>query len=132
MSKGFQFKFTPQSGVEVRIDPQKPKEPFVLTSPVTLEITGEAHAAITVPKDFAYDMASIPRLLWFIIPRDDRRIARAATIHDYLYATQSLPRAMADAIFMETMKQDGMPYIKRKACYLAVRLFGSHAYDTDD
>lgn len=135
MEPRFRFEFTPRHGVEVRIDPKQTARPFVLTRPLRMEIfqvgSSKPSLDITAPKGFGFDMASIPRCLWPIIPRDDRRIARAATIHDYLYTEKCLPRAMADSLFLAIMKEDGMPWTKRTSCYVAVRLFGAASWEKE-
>ncbi|MGE4194708.1 MAG: DUF1353 domain-containing protein [Pseudodesulfovibrio sp.] len=136
MSPRYQIEFTPCNGVEVRIDPHEARRPFVLTRPLSMTLRGRGGTKpslhITVPAGFGLDMASIPRLLWPVIPRDDRRIARAATVHDYLYDQQTLPRPVADSLFLAIMRSDGMPWFKRTACYLAVRLFGGRAWSQEE
>jgi len=82
---------------------------------------------------FIYDKASVPWLVWWYIPRDDKDIERAALIHDLLYAVQWLDewltREYVDQIFHDIMKHDGMRWDKRKAAYAAVRLAGWRFYD---
>lgn len=89
---------------------------------------------LTVPEGFATDLASVPRWLWWLFPRDDPRYAAAAVLHDFLYRWQSasgdqFDRATADAVFLEAMLILGVPGWKAWAMYLAVRAFGQHAYE---
>ena len=78
---------------------------------------------IKVPVGFTTDFASIPRLFWIIYPPDGQ-YTQAAVLHDYLYNIQDRPRATADAIFLEAMQVLGVPFLRRKIIYRAVRLFG--------
>lgn len=96
---------------------------------------------ITVAKGFETDMASVPRFLWTIISPFDT--ARAAVIHDYLYAkcrdfwaghpemTHEVKRvrSISDFIFKCAMKSLDPPCPSWKVwcCYRAVRLFGTGA-----
>lgn len=85
-------------------------------------------ATLTVQKGFQTDFASIPRGLWNILPKLDRHLL-AAVLHDYLYKTALVSRPEADAIFLDAMRDLGVPGWKRWAMYLAVRLFGRAAWN---
>lgn len=92
---------------------------------------------VTAPKGLKTDMASVPRFAWmFIAPFD---VARAAVIHDVLYAAIRKYRyhggddAMAfeakkaaDLVFKHAMDdaEPAVPGWKKWACYNAVKLFG--------
>lgn len=82
---------------------------------------------IIVPAGTVTDLASVPRLLWVIFPPHGR-YAKAAIIHDYLYANAVRTRAFADKVFLEAMEVLGVPKTKRMLMYWAVRLFGRGAY----
>lgn len=82
---------------------------------------------ITVPVGFETDFASVPRLLWSILPPHGKW-AKAAIVHDYLYVNAICSKAYADGVFYEAMGVLGVPQMKRKAMYLAVRLFGRGSY----
>lgn len=89
---------------------------------------------ITVPKGFMYDKASVPRIVWWWLPRDDRHILIAALVHDYLYDTQKIEgewiyRKEADQIFYDLLIQSGMRWSKAKAAYTAVRVGGWRWYN---
>ena len=50
---------------------------------------------ITIPKGFEWDLSSVPRFLWVILPPDgDFEIA--ALIHDYLYVNQTISKQFSD------------------------------------
>lgn len=75
------------------------------------------------PKGFIFDLGSVPGLAkWYV--DDDDRIAAAATIHDYLYVTQSCTRREADQIFYEILLYTGFRKSQAWLCWLAVRAGG--------
>lgn len=86
---------------------------------------------ITVPKGFKTDLASTPKFLWLTFPPFGK-YTDAAIVHDYLYSKDcvynAIDRAMADKIFLELMKELGVPLWKRQAMYRAVRLFGNRYF----
>jgi hypothetical protein len=85
---------------------------------------------IKVPAGFVTDYASIPWLLTPIFhPRG--RYNRAAVVHDYLYKTGAVSRAVADAIFLEAMQILGVGFCRRYLMYWAVRRFGWIHYKKD-
>ena len=53
---------------------------------------------------------------------------RTALVHDALYASQKLPREVADAIFLDLMKQHEVGYMKRQTMYYAVRSAGWYVW----
>ena len=85
---------------------------------------------IVVPAGFVTDLASTPKVLWSLFPPHDD-YAKAAILHDYLYATAKVSREEADYIFYEAMGVLGVPLWKRRIIYRAVRLFGGSHYGKD-
>jgi hypothetical protein len=83
---------------------------------------------IRVPAGFVTDFASVPWGLWNLEPPLGDA-AKAAVIHDYLYASRGLggrySRAQADAIFREALGALGVPLWKRTLLWAAVRLGGA-------
>lgn len=84
---------------------------------------------IHIPAGFVYDKASVPRYVWWYIPRDDKHIIIAALVHDYLYETQQIEnkwirRREADEVFSGIIIQAGMRPTKGKAAHLGVRAGG--------
>ena len=96
---------------------------------------------ITVPSGFVTDLASVPRMMWWLIAPFD--VARAAIIHDLLYKTirqyrwkygteqdsvlVKAAKIAADKVFLLGMK-DAEPKIPGWKSYLswkAVDLFGN-------
>lgn len=112
------------------------------------------HNRLVIPKGFVYDGASIPRVFWFFGLRIDGLIRSAALCHDWLYSLsgdfqsrgnrgshfyyiqyqddqgawveQSRPwtREQADLLFARVMREAGYAKWKRRAAFIAVRLFG--------
>lgn len=83
---------------------------------------------ITVPAGFVTDFASVPKLLWNLLPPTGQ-YGKAALVHDYLYRTHGYSsKIVADAIFFEAMKALGVGRCTRNIMYLAVHLFGGSSY----
>jgi hypothetical protein len=90
---------------------------------------------ITVPVRFVTDFASIPRILWRILPPIDIH-RMAAIVHDFLYREQPLfggypggepkrvTRKQADLVFLEAMRAIDVPEWKARVMYAGVRAGG--------
>ena len=78
---------------------------------------------LTVPRGFVTDLASVPRVARSLVTGLDET-RKPATLHDYLYRRRVGSRAWADAVFLEAMKSTQTGFIKRWACWLAVRIGG--------
>ena len=99
---------------------------FILLEDVVVESLGYK---IRVKKGFDFDGATIPQALWGVYGNPlSGKFRIAALVHDALYASQKLPRNLADAIFLDLMKQHKVGYIKRKTMYYAVRSAGWYAW----
>ena len=88
---------------------------------------------IEVPENFITDLASIPRVVRGLIPQNGRH-RRAAVIHDYLYRMAGAEgfdwtRLEADKCFLEAMEVDGVPRLRRRVMYAAVRFWGGIMWD---
>lgn len=82
-----------------------------------------AGRTITVPAGMVTDFASVPRLpLAYMFVGD--RASKAAVIHDRLYDTHEVPRAVADAVLREASAVTGVPWLARQAMFIGVRVFG--------
>ncbi len=87
---------------------------------------------IEVPLGFVTDFASIPPFFQSLIQPFGRH-APAAVLHDYLYAIgQKKARALADRLFLNAMREAGVPPIRRSVMYRMVRLFGGGGYGLKD
>jgi len=83
---------------------------------------------IIVPAGTVTDFASVPRMplaFWLFAGVGQA----AAVVHDWLYRVDtSVPRAMADEIFLEAMEACGVSAWRRYPMYWAVRAFGGGRY----
>lgn len=87
-----------------------------------------AGGLIKVPAEFCTDFASIPRIVWAILPPWGRYGA-AAIAHDWCYWQQNVTRDIADGVLREAMTLLGVDKATIDQVYTAVRLFGQHAWD---
>ena len=94
-----------------------------LTAPLTYRLKSEGlRVAVTVPRGFVTDAATIPMGLWPVFPPDGPWI-RAAVIHDYLDRCD-VPRWLCDAVVRHIMEVDRVAWWRRCLIFYAVRLFG--------
>jgi hypothetical protein len=78
---------------------------------------------IRVPRGFVTDLASIPRLLWNVLPPIGAYDA-AAVVHDWLYRSGGCSRAEADRVLLEAMRACNVDALQRGAIYAGVRVGG--------
>lgn len=102
------------------------KPRFELKAPLVFDSV-VAHGLITVPAGFVTDFASIPVLLWRILPPVGA-YDRAAVVHDYLYFLGGMPRAQADRVLREAMLACGVDRATVDEIYDGVRLGGWWAW----
>lgn len=81
-----------------------------------------------VPKGFLTDLASVPRILWILIPPFGK-YTKAAVIHDYLCYKSIISRKEGDKVFYKIMIRDGTKKWKAKIMYLGVRLYSWVKYN---
>ena len=96
-------------------------EEWVLFQP--LKYVTESGMKLIVPDGFVTDLASIPRILYSVIPVNGLHRS-AAILHDYLYESQTYGRRKCDDLFLEAMKSSGVRYTQRMAMYIGVRIGG--------
>jgi len=82
-----------------------------------------------VPAGTVTDFASVPRVLWNILPPFGKH-SRAAVLHDWLYqaAPRRMTRGQADALFCDAMRACGVGWLTRRAMYAGVRVGGGVAW----
>jgi hypothetical protein len=95
--------------------------PFKLVKPLVY-YSHSLRAYLIVSHGFLTDLASIPWLFQWLLPRVGRW-DRAAVIHDYLYSIQTHPRHLCDAILREAMQADGVDW-RRWLIWAGVRVGG--------
>lgn len=88
----------------------------------------DAGDSIKIRAGLITDLASTPRIVWNLYPPFGLYTG-PAILHDYLYKNQFFARERCDALFLEAMKADCVPYISRQIIYRAVRAFGWAAWN---
>lgn len=94
-----------------------------LTRPFTYSYGTDGFCASFVPAGFETNYASVPRPFWFIFPPTGEP-RRPSVAHDYHYATESVPRVLADVMFGIGCTQEGMTTRRAAIGVLALMLFG--------
>jgi hypothetical protein len=82
---------------------------------------------ITVPVGFVTDLDSTPRIP-FVYLLINGFGDLPAVVHDYLYSTGALTRAVSDAVLREACSVVGVPAWKIVLIYAAVRVGGGSHY----
>jgi hypothetical protein len=82
---------------------------------------------VSVDKGFATDFASVPRVLWWVLPKWGV-YGNAAVVHDWLYWHQDRDRKQSDDIMLEAMSVLNVPELTKQLIYRAVRVFGGWAW----
>ena len=110
------------------VSPLPDGKTWIIRSDFGYDIGAEGSGeTINIPVGFMTDFASVPRLLWGVIPRWGK-YGNAAVVHDYAYWEQTYSRKRADEIFLEGMTVLGVSNILRRTIYYAVRSFGALAW----
>lgn len=101
-----------------------------------VDLDNRIQGIITIPEGFITDFASIPRVLWNILPPVGE-YGEAAVVHDYLYVVgghvpewqwMTFTKKDADQIFLQAMKLLTVPWYQRYPMYQAVRWFGRGSF----
>lgn len=96
---------------------------FILDDPLIGEWRGRAYV---VPEGFETDLASIPRVVQWLLPVIDKHVY-PSIMHDYGYEDgwPNVTRAQVDRMFLDAMAAIGVPWWKRNLMWAAVRAFGA-------
>lgn len=80
---------------------------------------------VTVPAGYETDLASVPRLLWWLFPPHGK-YRRAAVVHDYIYThlCHRFSRSEADDAFRRGCLECGCSRLTARVLHAAVRLGG--------
>lgn len=96
---------------------------WILAAPLIYK-SRVAGTTIVVPAGFKTDLASVPRLpVVFLLCGDTS--TEAAVVHDFLYSSHIVPRAIADKVLREASKATGVPTWRAALMYWGVHLFGA-------
>ena len=101
----------------------------ILLEDFSLMVCGERYS---VPKNYIFDGASIPTILWFLYSYDYKYSWRASAFHDYCYShlyKKGVTKSFADKVFREIMVLDGARKTTAWLFYWAVRLFGKGGWN---
>ena len=82
-----------------------------------------SHDVIHIPEGYITDFASIPRVLWSVLPPFGR-YSQAAVVHDYLCDTRTRSSKETHDMFMEMMEVLGVSRWKRYPMYYGVKCCG--------
>lgn len=95
---------------------------IVLMQDYAVEVCGRF---VLVPKGFASDGMSVPRLLWGVIsPQYDPRTLAPSVVHDWLYTVHIVSRREADEWFKSALLANGFGTVRTWLVFCAVRVFG--------
>lgn len=93
----------------------------------------ERDEVIVIPAGFEFDLATIPRPIWWLIAPFDLSIV-APLVHDFQYYHKGITptlsghvtysRRESDRLFNRIMKDESVPMWRRRLAYSAVRAFG--------
>ncbi len=110
--------FSPGSTVDVR---QVDDQDWVTLRALTYQAKAEE---FEVPVHERTDFASVPRVFVWFIPRYGR-YTKSAILHDYLCSVAvpagRISRIDADGIFRQSMRELGVPFLRRWIMWAAVR-----------
>lgn len=116
---------------DFRLDPRRPNA--VLCEPFEFRVNG---IPFVLPEGFISDLGSIPWGLWSVFPPVDSRARLAFLIHDwgcdfkgwFIRSDDSsevfLPKNILDELFLRSLEAGGVPFLKRRLMFRAIRLFG--------
>ena len=114
--------------VRRRVHGNNSKPSYKLEVPLTIELSNKK--IITIPTDFTWDLSSVPRFLWGLLPPDGD-FELASLIHDYLYVNRYESRKFADDEMLlwskavsGTQNKISFRNFDNQLRYIAVRLFG--------
>lgn len=85
---------------------------------------------ITVPRGYFTDLASVPRLMRWLVPVANAKNRKASVVHDYL-CTHGVEleivhnQKQADLVFREALGASGLGKVRSGALYYPVRFFQS-------
>lgn len=85
---------------------------------------------IDIPVGTETDGASIPRIIWNVLPPFGI-YWRATVLHDYLYRYTKRSRLECDNILLEAMINLGVDEVTRNVIYDGVRVGGEPAFNKD-
>lgn len=92
---------------------------------------GRVGFELVIPEGFTTDGGSVPRIAWSAVNPMGKSLA-AFIVHDALYSGELLSKADCDNVMRDIQKWLGESYMKRQACYRAVKWFGWTVWNKHD
>jgi hypothetical protein len=85
---------------------------------------------VTVPLGYVTDLASVPRVMRWLVPVANAKNRKAAVVHDWLCSKEvqdsmGISQRQADEVFREALTASGVSFIGRWGMWLPVRSFQS-------
>ena len=102
---------------------------YKLGNALDVSVNGEH---FIIQAGFETDLASIPRWYWTFLAPQYSAFVTPSIIHDYFYrCVNNKDRRFADSIFYYALINNGVSKHTAYKLYVAVRIFGAHAYVKD-
>lgn len=100
---------------------------WVLRDPM-IYYSDQLNREVVVPRSFFTDLASVPRIFRWLVPVANAKNRRAAVVHDLLCHEKyqkhyGISQAIADKVFKEAMRVEGIAGWKASIVYNSVRAF---------
>ena len=95
---------------------------WILVQPVKVTLSNGGD--IVIPVNFTTDFASVPWLLWGVIPTTGNHNL-AALVHDYLYYSRYQNRLFCDRELFYWLRKTGSNKLKAYLMYWTVRVWGA-------
>lgn len=109
----------------VQAPPLEPKKAqWIVKAPLEWHHDTETDAHFEVPVGSDTDFASVPQVLWWLLPPWQRTYVRPAVLHDFLSRPADeppVPQHQADRVFRLAMKDEGVPAILMWLMWALVR-----------
>lgn len=95
---------------------------FMLLAPLVYD-SHRLGMTIIVPCAFVTNFASVPRVLWSLVPPIGRHSA-AAALHDWIYQRGGMPRGEADRVMLEAMETDRVSTVIQNLIFRGLQIGG--------
>lgn len=119
--------------IRQRVSGSNSKIYYRLVAPLTFKLTNGD--VITIPRGFEWDLSSVPRFLWGILPPDGD-METPSILHDYLYMNKLYSREFADREMLlwskatsGTLNKWSIRNIDNQIRYIAVRSLGWYVWN---
>lgn len=105
----------------------KKKRPFINKKTIKWAILSDRMYTITIPKQYCYDGASIPRAFWRVIgSKESDEFLIGAMVHDYMCENHDVignNRELSSEVFKQLLLACGVSKVKANLMHFAVNNF---------